>query len=480
MDIEKLMHGLYPYADEYGVVRTFPEKGLSREEILKQVKTMAGKEDTFWEDGGVSGTMYCGDREHYAFLNEVYGYFSHVNSIQRDICPSMSRFESEIVAMAVDMMHGDAVPEHHPGEKACGALGSGGTESILNAMLVYRDKAKAERGITEPEIIMPETAHAAFVKAGHLFNIKVHLAPTDPETTKVKIDAVKALINENTVALVGSAGNYPYGTIDPISELSDLAVEHNLGLHVDGCLGGFILPWGQQLGYDIPVFDFRLPGVTSMSADTHKYGYGLKGTSVVLYRDKTFRQYQYFVWPDWKGGAYPSSGLPGSRSGGLIAATWASMISLGKEGYLKHAKEIFETGFKMQDAVKSHPELKMMGDPTWCFSFTSDVFDIYHINDFMKDRGWRFNGQQNPAAIHMCVTRPQTKPGVADRFTSDLAEAVAYATSQGDEKPKSGGIYGGGASGLDTDQTEMVRMFLHGAMDAFATYPFDEEGNLSL
>src|SRR5437868_3100376 len=198
------------------------------------------------------------------------------------------------------------------------------------------------------------------------------------------------LIDENTIALVGSAGNYGYGTIDPIAELSELALRHGIGLHVDGCLGGFILPWGEALGYDIPIFDFRLPGVTSISADTHKYGYGFKGTSTLTYRNHNLRNYQYFTTTDWPGGKYFSPGLAGSRSGGLIAATWASMVSLGREGYLQHAKEIFETAFAMQDAVRSHEELRMMGSPTWCFSFTSDQFDIYHVNDSMRHKGWRF------------------------------------------------------------------------------------------
>lgn len=472
MDIEKLLRGLYPYADEYGVLKNMPEKGMSREEVLKQVEAMSTAEDARWEDGSCSGTMYCGDHEHYEFLNEVYGQYSHVNSIQRDMCMSMNRFESEIIAMALDMLHGDAVKEHHPGETPCGVIGAGGTESILNAMLIYRNKAKAEQGITEPNLIMPDTAHAAFVKAGHLFNIEVIFAPVDDETTLVDVDWVRDHINENTIAIVGSAGNYPYGTIDPIEKLSELAIEKNVGLHVDGCLGGYILPWGEALGYDIPIWDFRLPGVTSISADTHKYGYGLKGTSTLLLRDKSFRTHQYFAWPDWKGGSYASTGLLGSRSGGLIAATWASMVTMGKEGYMKHAKEIFETAFKMQDAVKSHPELKLMGKPTWCFSFASDEFNIYHVNDFMVQRGWRFNGQQNPGAIHMCVTRPQTKEGVADRFVSDLAEAVEYAKTTTKETPDSGGVYGGGAAGLDTGDPEMVRMFLYGAMDYMAEYPF--------
>ncbi len=472
MDIEMLLRGVYPYADDYGVLREMPETPMTREAVMEQIESMAAQEDKHWEDGTCSGTMYCGDRDHYKFLNAVFAHYSHVNALQRDICLSMNRFESEIIAMALDMLHGNAVKEHHPDESPCGVVGSGGTESILNAMLVYRNKAKAERGITEPNLIMPDTAHAAFLKAGHLFGIEVVLAPVDRETTLVDIDWVRQHINEKTVVLVGSAGNYPYGTIDPIDKLSDLAVENNIGLHVDGCLGGYILPWGEALGYDIPLFDFRLPGVTSISADTHKYGYGLKGTSTLLFRDKSFRHHQYFSWPDWKGGAYTSPGILGSRSGGLIAATWAAMVTTGKAGYLKYAKAIFETSYQMQEAVTSHPELQLMGQPTWCFSFASDDFNIYHVNDFMVQRGWRFNGQQNPNAIHMCVTRPQTQTGVADRFASDLSEAVSYAQSPRNSQPETGGVYGGGALGLDTSDPDVTRHFLYGALDAMAEYPF--------
>jgi len=257
---------------------------------------------------------------------------------------------------------------------------------------------------------------------------------------------------------VGSAGNYPYGTIDPIGALSELAAAHDVGLHVDGCLGGFILPWGQELGYDIPPFDFRLPGVTTISADTHKYGYGPKGTSVLLFRGKKLRRHQYYARPDWKGGMYASPGIGGSRSGGLIAATWAVMVALGRSGYLEKASRIFETAFAMQEQVRRQPELRLMGDPTFCFSFTSDAFDIYHVNDFMKKRGWRFNGQQYPSAIHMCVTGPQTQPGVVERFGRDLAEAVDYAKRPEGPVPRSGALYGGQGSRATTEGIDMERL----------------------
>ena len=271
-----------------------------------------------------------------------------------------------------------------------------------------------------PTSIKPETAHPAFDKACHLFGIELRRAPVDPVTTQVDVDWVRDHVDDQTVALIGSACNYGYGTVDPIGDLSDVALERGVGLHVDSCLGGFILPFGRELGYDIPAFDYALPGVTSMSADTHKYGYAFKGSSVVSFRSKALRNAQYFYLTDWSGGKYTSPGMEGSRSGGLIAATWASMVQLGHAGYLGYARQIFETSFAMQEAVTSHPELRLVGRPTFLFSFTSDEFDVYHVNDFMRTRGWRFNGQQYPNALHMAVTRPQTQPQVVARVRRRL------------------------------------------------------------
>jgi len=457
----------HPYEDRFGTIRAMPEQGRPREEILEELRWMGATEDEVWQTGRCSGTMYCGDMEHYAFLTQAFQPFAHVNVLQRDMCPSATKFESEIIAMTLDMLHGDAATDGSP----CGSVTSGGTDSIVTAMLAYRDQARADKGITAPQVILPVTAHPAFDKACHLFGIEGVKAPIDPDTTLVDVDFVRDHIGPNTIALVGSAGNYPYGTVDDIAALSDLAVEHGIGLHVDGCLGGFILPWGQELGYDIPVFDFRLPGVTSISADTHKYGYGLKGTSVLSYRTKELRSHQYFTSTEWTGGKYLSPGLAGSRSGGLIAATWASMISLGREGYLGYAKAIFETSYAMQDAVTSHPELRLMGSPTWCFSFTSDDFDIYHVNDFMKERGWRFNGQQYPNAVHMCVTRPQTQPGVVEAFRTDLAEAVEYAKNPPVETPFSGAIYGGVPGGPTPEVDAFVREVMVGLLDDMQDIP---------
>jgi glutamate/tyrosine decarboxylase-like PLP-dependent enzyme len=372
--------------------------------------------------------------------------------------------------MTLDMLHAGAVPASE-GVEPCGLVTTGGTGSILHALLAYRDHARQTRDITAPNVVKPETAHPAFDKACHLFGIETRNAPIDPDTMVGDVQWMADHIDGNTVALVGSAPNYGYGTIDPISALSDLALERNVGLHVDGCLGGFLLPWGEQLGYDIPVFDFRLPGVTSISADTHKYGYAFKGTSVLAFRDKALRNAQYFFRTDWTGGKYCSPGMEGSRSGGLLAATWAAMVTLGRDGYLRYAREIFETSYAMQRAVNAHSELRVMGKPTFCFSFTSDDFDIYHVNDFMRTRGWRFNGQQYPNSIHMAVTRPQTQPGVVEAFTADLAEAVQYGREHKDEQPKSGSIYGGIPGGMTEDADAFIRAVMTDMMDGQLVVP---------
>ena len=243
-----------------------------------------------------------------------------------------------------------------------------------------------------------------------------------------------------------------------------------MGLHVDGCLGGFLLPFGEMLGFDIPVFDFRLPGVTTISADTHKYGYSVKGTSILMFRNKELRNGQYFFMTDWSGGKYASQGIEGSRSSGLLAATWASMVALGREGYMRYAKQIFDTAYAMQDVVRAQHELRIIGNPSFCFSFTSDEFDIYHLNDAMRQRGWRLNGQQYPNAVHMAVTRPQTQDGVLEAWTDDIPAAVAYANENRGEPAQSSSIYGD-AVAPTAEITAKINSAVSPAFDAYQSLP---------
>ncbi len=452
---------LHPYADRYDVHSEMPEHGVSRDEILRELREMSTEEDSMGDSGRVSGSIYSGDHDHYAFLVEAYAFYAHSNVLQRDMYPSATKMEAEIIAMTAGMLHGDI--DGHDG--VGGLITSGGTESLVTAMLTYREWGRNVKGIEHPEVIMPVTAHPALDKAFHYFGIKVIKAPVT-EQYVVDLDFVRDHIGPNTVALIGSAGTYPHGLIDPIPTLGQLALEHGIRLHVDGCLGGFIIAWAEDLGYPLPPFDFRVPGVTSISADTHKYGYALKGSSVLIFKPKSLRREQYFLQEGWPGGMYSSPSMGGSRSGGLIAATWASMLHMGKAGYRAIAADIFRTADAIKAAVREHPELELIGDSLFNVAFKASPesgIDIFHVNDGLADRGWRMNGLQRPPALHFCITRPNTQEGVAEAFATDLAAAVEYAKNPPSAMPKSGAMYGAGGRTMDSDR---LRVGLFDRLDA--------------
>jgi len=457
----------HPYADRYPVLRGLPSEGRDRAAILAELREMATQEDSFWQTGKASGSFYCGDMDHYAFMSEAFGLYGHMNALQRDVCPSSTRFEGEIIAMGLDLFNAGTIADGDP----VGMITSGGSASILHAVLSYREHARATRGITAPNFVKPETGHPAFDKACHLLGLELRVAPISQTTAQVDLEAVAALIDEQTIAILGSASNYGYGTIDDVAALGALALSRGVGLHVDGCLGGFILPFGEQLGFPIPAFDFRVPGVTTISADTHKYGYGLKGTSLLLFRDRALRNGQYFFQTAWTGGKYCSPGIDGSRSSGLLAATWAGMVATGRDGYLRYAQNIYDTSYAMQDAVRSHPELRLIGEPSFLFAFTSDDFDIYHVNDALRARGWRMNGLQYPNAIHMAVTRPQTQPGVVEAWAADLDAAVQYARANRHASPTSGAIYGSVPGGWTPEADEFIQAVMSDMMDKHQGLP---------
>jgi sphinganine-1-phosphate aldolase len=452
-DGERLLDAFFPYRRRFATRSSLPAAGVGRAEVLAMVDEMAREEDAIARAGRVSGSIYHGGEEHFAFLAEVFRRFAHVNVLQRDMYPSATKFEGEIVAMVASLLHG--------GDQACGVVTFGGSESLFNAVQVYREQGR-ERGIEDPQVVVPLTGHVAIAKAAHYLDVEVVHAPVTDKYV-VDVDAVRALIGPRTVALFGSAATYPHGLVDPIEQLSELALEHDLGLHVDGCLGGLILPWGERLGLDVPRWDFRVPGVTSISADTHKYGYAPKGTGVMLYRSRDLRRRQYFTYADWPGGLYASPGIAGSRSGGLIAATWAALVTLGERGYLEIAERIFRAGAEIRAAVDALGELRVMGDPTFCVAFRSEEIDVYHVNDALKDRGWRLNSLQLPPALHFCVTLPNTQPGVTDRFAADLRAAVEYAKDPPQAGPRSGAIYGGAGT---PEGNVQVNAMLEGVLDA--------------
>uniref|UniRef100_A0A671XMB6 sphinganine-1-phosphate aldolase n=1 Tax=Sparus aurata TaxID=8175 RepID=A0A671XMB6_SPAAU len=446
--------------------KQLPSKGLSQSQVLDKIREYETLNEVKWENGCVSGAVYWGD-EKLTKLNvntfdqkllflpfKVYGDFAWSNPLHPDIFPGVRKMEAEVVRMSCTLFHG--------GPNSCGTVTSGGTESILMACKAYRDMAY-ERGVKYPEILAPVSVHAAFDKAAHYFGMKLIHIPLDKKTMKVDVKAMKRAITKNTAMLVCSAPQFPHGIMDPIEEVSELAVRYNLPLHVDACLGGFLIVFMAKAGYKLAPFDFRLKGVTSISADTHKYGYAPKGSSVILYSDKKYRHYQYFVAPDWQGGIYASPSVAGSRPGGIIAACWATMMHMGESGYIDATKKIISTARKIKAEIRKIKSVTVFGDPeVSVVAIGSDVFDIFRLSNALTTKGWNLNTLQYPSSIHICCTVLHTRPGVADRFIRDVQEQVAIIMKNPKEKTTGmGAIYGMAQSIPDRSMvTEISQGFL--------------------
>ncbi len=393
--------------------KTLLQKGKSQEEVLNELHELK-KLDLDWKKGrAFSMVYYLGEKELELML-QAYKMFMSENALNPGAFKSLKKMEKDLVYTAASLM-GDP-------EILKGTFTSGGTESILLAVKSARDYALKKNPNIKPEMVIPLSAHPAFDKAGHYFGIKVIHAPLN-DKYQVDVKELKSLVNSNTVLIVGSAPSYPHGIIDPIEELSEFAVEKNLWLHVDACVGGMILPFMEMLGYEIPSFDFRLEGVCSMSMDLHKYGYVSKGASIVLYKNKALKRNQYFVYGGWNGGLYGSAGVLGTRSGGNIAAAWALMNHIGIEGYKDIVKTVVETTQTIIKEIQHIPELQIIGEPvTTVLAFTSDKLDVYEIADELSEKGWLLDRQQNPPSLHLTVNFIH-KDYVQD-FMNDLKEAV--------------------------------------------------------
>ncbi len=453
----EIERSIKPYRDDFPTFSRLPETGRDKAEIISEMQALCAKEESKWKDGFVSGAVYHGDEDHIDFLNQVYMLNSQSNPLHTDVWPSTTKFEAEVVAMTAKMLNAQkADDDPDSDDEVCGVVSSGGTESILLAMKTYRDWARDMQGISKPEMIVPATAHAAFDKASQYFNIKMKRIPVDAGF-KADVAKTKEAITDNTIVIVGSTPSFPHGVIDPIEELSEIARDNDIGFHTDACLGGFILPWAGRLGYPVPPFDFSLPGVTSISVDTHKYGYAAKGSSVILYRSLELRRYQFYTTTDWPGGLYLSPTFAGSRPGALSATAWAAMVAIGEEGYMEIAEKILETGAKIKKGIGEIPELYVLGDPLWDIAFGSDTVDIYKVMDYMGVLKWSLNGLQMPPAVHICLTHRHTQPGLAEKFLQDLKTAVDQVKANPDKETDGvGRLYGMSA-----------QIPIKGVMDAF-------------
>ncbi|EPY26651.1 sphinganine-1-phosphate aldolase [Strigomonas culicis] len=392
-----------------------PEKSKKPEEVLALVKTFHKELDLDYSRGGFSGAVYHGGASHTKFMNDVMAIFQWSNPLHSSIFGASRKMEAEVVSMVLHMYNGDKLPD------ASGAMTSGGTESILMAMKTYRDWARDAKGIYKPSVVAPITLHPAFDKAAEYFSIELIKVPVRPDTRRVDPAELEKYIRYDTIAIIGSAPNFPHGVVDPIEELAEIAYRHHIGMHVDCCLGGFIMPFIAKTGRSAPVVDFRNRGVTSISCDTHKYGYAPKGTSTIMYRSKQLRSHQFVCVAEWPGGMYCSPAVSGSKPGNVIAATWAAMVQLGEEGYVQCCDRIMNTREYFTSEIAKIPYLSIIGEPTASvFAFTSKQIDIFEMGKEMEKQGWYLNVLQYPAGLQFSVTMLQTEPMVAKEFIDTL------------------------------------------------------------
>ena len=390
----------------------FPDAGRPVDELLEQLRT--GRDgDADWRGGRTFSLVYNpGDDELERLQQAVALEYLHENYLNPFAFPSLLRMEQEVVAMAADLF---GLPE------AAGKLTSGGTESIFLAVQVAREHARQERGITEPQLVTATTAHPAFAKAAHYLDVEHVLVPVGDDG-RLDPGALADSLGDRAALVVGSAPCYPYGVVDPIPELAALAQERGVLCHVDACLGGWLLPFWARLGEPVPPWDLSVPGVTSLSADIHKYGWSFKGVSLLLHRDPALLRHQYFIYDDWPGGIYGSATTAGTRPGAPIAAAWATIQHLGSEGYLRLAAIVRDATRAFRSGIEAIDGLRITGDPViGVMEIASDVHDMSAVGDVMDDRGWHLDRQQG--GLHLMLWPAHL--AVADRFVADLAEAVA-------------------------------------------------------
>jgi glutamate/tyrosine decarboxylase-like PLP-dependent enzyme len=399
---------------------TLPEQGLAAEQIRESLSQFR-QDDLSWRDGRVLAYVYDAGPEAEAVVKEAFTQYLSENALDPTTFPSTMQMEREIVRITAALLRGD--------DQVVGNVTTGGTESIMLAVKTARDWARAKRpSISQPEIILSRTAHAAFHKAAHYLDLKLVIVPFDKESYRTDADAMHDAITDNTILLVASAPNYSHGVVDHIPEIAALAQEHDLLFHVDACIGGFQLAFMRQIGYDVPPFDFTVPGVTSISADLHKYGYAAKGASILLHRNKALRRYQIYANLSTTAYAIINPTVLSTKSGGPLAAGWAILHYLGLEGYQRIVRQVTETTKKMIAGINALPDLHVLGQPDMCiFALESETINVFQLADVMKDEGWLLQPQFSKTAslqpnIHITVN--QSTVGHAKAFLSDLAQAV--------------------------------------------------------
>jgi sphinganine-1-phosphate aldolase len=400
-------------------MKRLPEQGLPLDEVMARLRDLETN-DADYHNARTWSLIYNAGPDVDEVLQAAASHVLLENALNPFVFPSLREMQRDVVSIVNGLLHGD--------EDTGGTMTSGGTESIFMAVKTARDRMRAERGIRHGRIVIPKTAHPAFVKAAHYLDLDWVQMPLR-EDLRTRAEDLEPLLTEDTVLAVGSAPAYPFGMIDPIPEMAALAAERGIPFHVDACLGGLLLPFLERLGYPVPAWDFRVPGVTSISADVHKYGYAIKGASVVLHRPRTNLRYQVFQFADWPGGLYGTQAFLGTKPAAPIAAAWAVLHYLGEEGYVRLARQAMDATKRLIQGIESTPGLHVWGEPEMTvLAVGSHDRDIFAVGDVLNARGWHFDRQEHPPAIHLMVSPRHAL--VIDEFLDDLRAAVQAAPAQ--------------------------------------------------
>ena len=426
--------------DDLRNLDALPNHGWPLSDVVDECKRRSAMLDHQMSVDRLSGVVY-GDTgcDKTVALTAVVSSQLWSNPLFADYFGCAKTMESELSRMVLGMFHAP------PGAAATYAFG--GTESILLAMLSYRNRFRSSHpDVVRPTLVVPCSVHPAFDKAAHYFGIRLVKVPVNPRTLRADIGAMRKSITHDTMAIVGSAPCYPWGVIDPIGELAAMALEFGIGLHVDACVGGFFLPFLAEAGIGAVDFDFSVEGVTTISCDIHKWGTAPKGASMVAFRSKQLRAFATFACSDFPGGLYVTAGVCGSKPGYAIAAAWASVVSTGRDGYAATTRAVHGTVQEIAAGIRAlEPHLRLMAIPdVSIIAFTSDTVDIYEVMTALKEKGWCLSSLQFPPGVHLGVTLEHTKPGVARTFLADLKAAVQWLAENGTSKPSAAAhMYGG-------------------------------------
>jgi glutamate/tyrosine decarboxylase-like PLP-dependent enzyme len=382
-----------------------------------------GKDDVDWRRGRTAVYVFNAGEDVLRVAREAYGLYQSENALGPAAFPSLARMEKDVVSVGLGLLNAP--------DGACGDMTSGGSESIFLAVKTCRDQARA-RGVDAAggEILAPQSVHPAFEKAAHYLGLRVVRVPVG-ENYRADVGAMADAVTDRTLMLVGSAPCFPYGVVDPIDALGDLAAERDLWLHVDACVGGYFAPFARMNGIELPAFDFSVPAVRSISADLHKYGYASKGASTVFHRSEAQRAFQVFSFDDWPAGGMTTPTAAGTRPGGAVACAWAVLHYLGVEGYRAKARVVTDTREKLMREIRAMDGLRTFGEPQLgLFTYGSDELDPFAIWALLAKRGWFTGLVTQPRGIHLMLSPAHAE--VADDYLEDLRAAVLEVRDSGD------------------------------------------------